>query len=140
MGKAILTVFVVLLLAGYGFLFLSWNQQAVTVTGMALGGQYWIEDNVSVGYVALGAVGVGAVLMAILLGGSRGGARGAGGGQSAALKEALATVERARVKVHTQRDRIVELKEELEAARTALAAATSPDVESPPDEGDEDYI
>jgi alkylation response protein AidB-like acyl-CoA dehydrogenase len=106
---------------------------------VALSGQNWIEDKVPVGYVALGAVGVGAVLIAILLGGSY-------GGQRASSHEAEAKVERARVKLNelvakikAQRARIAELEAELEAARARQAPAPSPDAE-PPDEGDEEFI
>jgi uncharacterized integral membrane protein len=63
MVRVIVTVLVLLIILGYAAMFLSWNQEAVTVTGCKWGAQGYVED-VPLGALILGGLLAGAILMA----------------------------------------------------------------------------
>ncbi|NLO74270.1 MAG: DUF1049 domain-containing protein [candidate division WS1 bacterium] len=137
MAKTIFIVLVLLALVAYAAMFVTWNQGTVSLTGWAFGGQYWIEDNLPLGLVALGSVALGVLLAAVFLGGGY-------YSQRAAASRAQATVQRAKAKLNEfktmlmrQRERIQELEAQLESTRAmrqlaeqaASAAATQPEPE-----------
>lgn len=122
MVRAALLVLLVLVLIAYGGMFLLWNQQTVTVTGFVWAGQGWVED-LPLGFLVLGAVLVGALIMAGFVIGSWQSQRSrcrAAEAQVGVAKKKLAELV---AKVKEQRARIQELEARLREAEKAEAAA-----------------
>ena len=131
MVKVILSVILLLVLVAYGAMFLTWNQQTVGLTGWGLQGQYWVEDNIPVGYVTLGAMLAGAILMGLFVAGSY-------ASQHSALGQAQNTVLRAKKRIKQLRGRVEELEGQLESARAVRELAPPPVAAAQPAPAPED--
>lgn len=120
MAKTVVIVIVVMLIVAYAAMFYSSNQQTVSLTAWHMGDSYWVEDGLPVGLVVLGAVALGAIVMAICLAGA---AREA---QNRLRERATLKLNQLVAKVKEQRTRIEELEAKLAAAEKAAAEKTAP--------------
>ena len=130
MAKVVFSVILLLVLTVYGAMFLTWNTQTVGLTALSFQGQYWVEDNIPVGYVALGGLLAGAVLMGLFVAGGY-------ASQHSALSHAQTKVQRARKLIKQLRGRVEELEGQLASARAvreiARAAAAPPEPKPEPE-------
>jgi uncharacterized integral membrane protein len=141
MVRAILTVLLVLIIIAYGAMFLSWNQQTVAVTGFSWAGQGWAED-APVGFLVLGGVLAGAILMAIFAVGAYQAQRSRAAAAEALVAQAKQKLGAAKSKVDElvakakqQREKIAQLEQEHAAE---AAPVLEVEVEEPPAESEED--
>lgn len=112
MAQAILTVLLVVILVAYGALFALWNQQVVPVVGASLslqpGGPGWAAD-MPLFVLPIAGLAVGAVLMAIIM-----------GGPWATMKRTVAAT---RERLAAEQARAKELARRLKACQAQLKAA-----------------
>lgn len=112
MAQAILTVLLVVILLAYGALFALWNQQVVTVVGASLslqpgGPGFWASVPLFV--LPMAGLVVGALLMAIIMGGPWSGMK--------------RTVRATRERLAAEQARARELARRLKACQAQLKAA-----------------
>lgn len=111
MAQAILTVLLVVILVAYGALFALWNQQVVSVVGASLslqpGGPGWVAS-IPMFVLPIAGLVVGAVLMAIIMGGPWSGMK--------------RTVRATRERLAAEQARAKELARRLKACQTQLKA------------------
>ncbi len=144
MVRAALLVLLVLVLIAYGGMFLLWNQQVVTVTGFVWGGQGWVED-LPVGFLVLGGVLIGALVMAGFVTGSWHSQRSRCRAAEAQVEVAKKKLAELVAKVKEQRGRIQELEARLrEKEEAEVSAPQGPSqpapllLQEPPALGEED--
>jgi len=125
MAQAILTVLLVVVLVAYGALFALWNQQVVPVVGASLslqpGGPGWVTA-MPLFVLPIVGLAVGAILMAIVMGGPWSGMKRT----VAATRERLAA-EQARAKELARR--LKACQAQLKVAPATMATATVADDE-----------
>ena len=121
MARAILMVLIVLVIIAYGMMFLSWNQDwvAITVWQWPPQGSEGIAQDLPMGYAVLGAVLLGAVLMALFVAGSW-------AGQRTAHREARAKLAVAKKKLQQLVDKVKEQRRRLQEFEARSGAATAP--------------
>lgn len=119
MAKTILILLLVLIVIGYGAMFISWNLQMIEVTGFVdLQGTRWGEQ-MPLGFLILGAVLLGAIIMAIWVGGSWGVQRVARRQAEAKVVTAKKKLQELVAKIKQQRRQIAELEAKLSPTATA---------------------
>ena len=135
MAKVVFSVILLLVLTVYGAMFLTWNTQTVGLTALSFQGQYWVEDNIPVGYVALGGLLAGVVLMGLFVAGGY-------ASQHSALSQAQTTLLRAKRRLKQLRGRVEELEGQLESARAVreIAKTQAEPAPAPADEDDDELI
>jgi uncharacterized integral membrane protein len=126
MVRVIVTVLVVLIIIAYGAMFLSWNQQAVPVTGFAWSGQGWVED-VPLGMVILGGVLVGALIMAAFAFSAWQAQYSRGKAAQAKVALAKKKLDELVAKIKQQREKIAQLEQELRAQKPPPEGAGEPE-------------
>ena len=114
-------VIVVLVIIAYGAMFLNWNQDwvAITVWQWPPQGSEGIAQDLPMGYAVLGAVLLGAVLMALFVAGSW-------AGQRTAHREARAKLVVAKKKLQQLVNKVKEQRRRLQEFEARSGAATAP--------------
>ncbi len=133
MGKVILVVLLVVLLAGYAAMFITWNMAEIDVVGLVYGGTGQ-GVRMPIGFLALGGVVIGVLVMGFAAWSAWAGEAGKARGASAQLGAAKQKLDERTQMVRDLRDEVADLKKELAVDEAASKGAVSP---SESDFGDE---
>ena len=129
MGRVIILVVVVLLVIAYAGMFMSWNMATVPVTGFAWGGQGLVED-APLGFLILGGVLVGAIIMAAFTFGAYQAQRSRCAHAEHRVAMAKKKLDELVAKIKEQREKIAEL----EKGRGGKVEAKAEEPEKEPEE------
>lgn len=135
MGKVILIVLLVVLLAGYAAMFITWNMTEIDVVGLVYGGSGQ-GVRMPIGFLALGGVVIGVLVMGFAAWSAWAGQAGKARGASARLGVAKQKLEERTQMVRDLRDEVADLKEQLAADEAASMSAVSPVESDMEDESD----
>ncbi len=120
MAKVIITVLLLVVLALYGAMFITWNMQTITVMGFVspLSPDQGYSAVMPQAFLAIGGVIVGVAIMAIA-------AWSTWAAQKGTARSAQAQVAVAKRKLQERTDMVRELRSEVEKLKNELAAKTS---------------
>ena len=135
MGKVILIVLLVVLFAGYAAMFITWNMTEIDVVGLVYGGTGQ-GVRMPIGFLALGGVVIGVLVMGFAAWSAWAGQAGKARGASARLGVAKQKLEERTQMVRDLRDEVADLKEQLAADEAASRVAVSPVESDLEDESD----
>jgi Zn-dependent protease with chaperone function len=122
MGRVILLVLVVVLIAGYTAMFITWNMTEIDVVGLAYGGT---GQGVSmpIGFLALAGVIIGVLVMGFAAWSTWAAQAGKARGVSAQLGVAKQKLEERTQMVRDLREEVADLRKQLAEAEAASKAA-----------------
>ncbi len=138
MAKVIITVLLIVVLALYGAMFITWNMQTITVVGFVspLAADQGYSTMMPQAFLAIGGVIVGIVIMAIA-------AWSTWAAQTDAARTAQAQVAAAKKKLQERTDMVRELRSEVKKLKNEQKAANnsaSPTDEAKKDEAGDDIV